>query len=126
MSTHTPTSPVTATEPVTPSPRTPARSHRVAGTAAWILGTLTTALSTSMVVDTVYTALVRWPPFGAGLRGAVLPILSMGYLLVGTLWLVFLIAFAPLWRNHAVTRLAVWSAVVVGIAAGLLRFFSWI
>ncbi len=47
--------------------------------------------------------------------------MGMTAVVLGAFWLAFLIPFVPLWRDHAVTRFAFWSAVVVGIAAGLVR-----
>ncbi len=114
MNTHT------AGPPVTPSTRAPSRSHPVAGPAAWILGTISTALSTVFVASTVYA--FANGEFDRPSADAVYTIMGMEAVVLGVFWLAFLLPFVPLLRDRGVTRPAFWSAVVTGIAAGALLF----
>ncbi len=113
MSTHTPTPPVTPT-------RTPGRSHRVAGPAAWILGMISTALSTVFVIVEV-VAVANGDYVGPN-AGVTFILLGVEAVVLAFVWLAFLIPFVPLRRDRGVTRPAFWSAVVVGLAAGALLF----
>ena len=114
MSTHTPT------PPVTPTPDLPAQSHRVAGPASWILGTISTALSTVFVIQEVVT--VANGDYTGPDAGVAFILTGIEAFVLALFWLAFLIPFVPLRRDRGVTRPAFWSAVVVGIAAGALLF----
>jgi hypothetical protein len=114
MPTHTPTPRVTS------APRPPTRSHRVAGPAAWILGTLTAAVSTVFVAQVVYAAVDG--EFTGPEASTVLLLLGLEVVVLAVFWLGFLAAFLPLRRDGGVTRPAFWSAVGGGVAAGVLAF----
>ena len=100
----------------------PAQSHRVAGPAAWILGTISTALSTVFVIQEVVT--VANGDYTGPDAGVVVILTGIEAFVLALFWLAFLIPFAPLRRDRAVTRPALWSAVAVGIGAGALLVAS--
>jgi hypothetical protein len=112
MSTHTPT------PSVTPAPRAPTRSHRVAGPAAWILGALSTALTTVFGTRVVFAALGG--EFTGPEATVVFLIMGLEVVVLAIFWVAFLAAFLALRRDGGVTRPGFWSAVGVGIPGGAI------
>jgi len=114
VSTHTPVS--------APASDAPIRPHRVAGPAAWILGSIATALSAVFVTQIAHVVLVEWSTYQGGEATTALFVLGFEVVVLAVFWMLFLLPFLLLRRDGGVTRPAVLSSVAVGVAAGAVLF----
>lgn len=117
MSAHTPTASHTA-----PWSGRSGRSHRGAGPAAWVLGTISTCLSTFFVTQVVYSA-VNGELVGLDSRSVVL-LMGAEAVMLAIFWLAFLVFFLPLRHDGAVTGPALYSATLIGVVTGGLLLLS--
>jgi hypothetical protein len=114
VSTHTPVS--------ASAPDAPTRSHPVAGTAAWILGSIATALSTVFLAQVAHAVLVEWSAYEGGMATTALAVLGFEVIVLAVFWMLWLLPFLLLRREGRVTWPAVMSSVAVGVATGAVLF----
>ncbi len=114
MSTHTPVN--------RPASAAPIRSHPVAGPAAWVLGSIATALSTVFLAQVAHVVLVEWSTYEGGMATTALAVLGFEVVVLAVFWMLSLLPFLLLRRDGRVPRPAVVSSVAVGVVAGAVLF----